>query len=342
MLLPKARHDKLTVRELADETLVYDLVAAKAHCLNRTAALVWTHCDGQTSLAALAERLDIPEPAVGLAVEQLERRHLLQGSGEKLSAATRQARRDLLKKIAGAVALPVIMTITAPHARAAASRCQTDSDCQSLNSNNGCTVGSCQSGRCVTVNLPNNSTTAACHDAVGCTTSPCGCNGGQCINICFPADTPVTTPAGLRPVQSIRAGDQVWGFSLATRAWLVRRVVATSEYEYDGDLVALAICAEVVEATANHPFWVVRGEGLDGRGRLENLPGTAPEAPPPGRWVDAGHLRVGDLLLLKSGRPAAVDRLVVRPVRQPVYNLQVEAVHTYAVGACQVLVHNGC
>ena len=54
MLLPKARQDKLIVRELPNETLLYDHVSAKAHCLNQTAGLVRKHCDGQTTVGELA------------------------------------------------------------------------------------------------------------------------------------------------------------------------------------------------------------------------------------------------------------------------------------------------
>ncbi len=50
-LMPRARQDELVVEELSDETLVYDLKRHKANCLNRTAALVWQDCDGQTSVA---------------------------------------------------------------------------------------------------------------------------------------------------------------------------------------------------------------------------------------------------------------------------------------------------
>ena len=41
-MLPKARQEQLTVRELPDETVVYDLARHKAHCLNPTAALIWS------------------------------------------------------------------------------------------------------------------------------------------------------------------------------------------------------------------------------------------------------------------------------------------------------------
>ncbi len=57
-LMPRARQDELVVEELQDETLVYDLKRHKARCLNRTAALVWRCCDGQTSVADVAALLE--------------------------------------------------------------------------------------------------------------------------------------------------------------------------------------------------------------------------------------------------------------------------------------------
>src|SRR4051794_24438190 len=80
---PKAREEGLLVEELADETMVYDQKRHKAHCLNRTAALVWRHCDGQTSvsqLVTLLRKLELPaeEELVWLALDRLEKAHLLQ------------------------------------------------------------------------------------------------------------------------------------------------------------------------------------------------------------------------------------------------------------------------
>ena len=40
-LLPRAHTDGLVIKELPNETLVYDLKTDEAHCLNQTAALVW-------------------------------------------------------------------------------------------------------------------------------------------------------------------------------------------------------------------------------------------------------------------------------------------------------------
>jgi hypothetical protein len=127
-MLPKARTDKITVRQLAEETLVYDQERNKAHCLNPTSAFIWKHCDGKTplpKLAALVEKelgIDNGQAVVRLALEQLHSRNLLERPIVPLCGAARLARRDILKKLAVAAgALPIIMTITAKGARVGAS-----------------------------------------------------------------------------------------------------------------------------------------------------------------------------------------------------------------------------
>ena len=49
---------------------------------------------------------------------------------------------------------------------------------------------------------------------------------------------------------------------------------------------------------------------------------------------------MGDVLLLREGQRLPVTQFAVRQARQEVYNLQIEGLHCFAVGACQVLVHN--
>jgi len=44
----------LIVEELPNEVLVYDLNTDKAHCLNRTAALIWKNCDGEKTEGEIA------------------------------------------------------------------------------------------------------------------------------------------------------------------------------------------------------------------------------------------------------------------------------------------------
>jgi hypothetical protein len=116
-LLPRSRTDNLVIRELDDETLVYDTERDEAHCLNQTAALVWAQCDGKTAAAqaalSLQSKLDVSVDTdlVWLAVKQLERFHLVESSAKSPSVS----RRNLVLKYApAALALPVIMSISAP------------------------------------------------------------------------------------------------------------------------------------------------------------------------------------------------------------------------------------
>ncbi len=125
---PHARKEGLIVEELSDETLVYDPERHKAHCLNQTAAFVWRHCDGQTSVSELAglfhDELGIPanEEVVWLALDRLERVHLLQERGQHGTEAPRYSRRQLVKRLGQiGIAIPMVVSIAAPLAAAAAS-----------------------------------------------------------------------------------------------------------------------------------------------------------------------------------------------------------------------------
>src|SRR5436309_937047 len=86
--LPSARSGQLVVRELPDETLVYDLERHQAHCLNSTSAFVWKYCDGKTTVVEMTRLLSrelaapVDDDVVWLALGQLRRLHLLEeGSG---------------------------------------------------------------------------------------------------------------------------------------------------------------------------------------------------------------------------------------------------------------------
>lgn len=139
--LPHALTENLVIRELDDETLVYDMERDEAHCLNRTAALVWKQCDGKTTAAQAARALQTKlDKAVGpdlvwLAIKQLKRFHLV----ESTPKAPRVSRRDLVLKYAPAalVLLPVIVSITSP------------TPAQAASCGGPCISGSCPSGcRC--------------------------------------------------------------------------------------------------------------------------------------------------------------------------------------------------
>jgi hypothetical protein len=119
---PRARSDGLLVEELADELLVYDLERQCAHCLNRTAALVWRDCNGRRAPAELAARLratlggEVDEPLIELTLARLAAAHLLDGAAPV--AARGPSRRQVMR---GLALLPAVTSILAPRATQAAS-----------------------------------------------------------------------------------------------------------------------------------------------------------------------------------------------------------------------------
>jgi len=125
-LLPQARRDGLLVQAIDDEVIIYDTERHKAHCLNRAAARVWEHCDGQATVGDLARRLSreletpVDHQVVWLAVEQLQKAHLV---AEAPRHAGGLSRRELLKRlgVAAAMALPLVTTIRTPVAAQGAS-----------------------------------------------------------------------------------------------------------------------------------------------------------------------------------------------------------------------------
>ncbi len=158
-LMPRARQDELVVEELQDETLVYDLKRHKARCLNRTAALVWRHCDGRTSVAEVAALLEeqsaIPtdEAVVWMALDRLSRAHLLSEPVTLPADRTQYSRREMLRtlrRVAGiSLLLPVIESIVSPLAAAQGSCAQ---NCAGLPNCTPCGQGcgrKCCNGTCM-------------------------------------------------------------------------------------------------------------------------------------------------------------------------------------------------
>src|SRR5437773_7195834 len=118
--LPKARSKDLVILTRPDETLVYDMVSNEAHCLNETAAFVWSQCNGDASIGEIAISAEkkfgvvVNDEFVSFALAQLNDRKLLSSPG--LSGRPRLNRREAIRKIAlaSAVAVPTIASIVAP------------------------------------------------------------------------------------------------------------------------------------------------------------------------------------------------------------------------------------
>lgn len=151
--LPRRRVDGIVVQEISDEVLVYDLERHKAHCLNRTSALVWNRCDGQTSVSELKRLLEqelgaMPDDdLILLAIEQLSKRHLLEQGFARLESNS-ISRRALVRKLglATAVALPLITSLVAPTPAQAATCVPNGGACST---GAQCCSGICSGSTCV-------------------------------------------------------------------------------------------------------------------------------------------------------------------------------------------------
>ncbi len=141
---PKARTDQLLVQPTGPDTLVYDERTHRAHCLDPRAARVWALCDGTRTARQIAEAYGegaAGEAVVSWTLGELEMAALIHdGSGTARAALSR---RTLMKQV-GLAAIPVIMAITAPRARAATSCATLGQACTTTP--NCCSPLTCQPG----------------------------------------------------------------------------------------------------------------------------------------------------------------------------------------------------
>ena len=134
--LPVARRDRLIVKELEGEILTYDLDTDKACSLNPTASIVWKNCDGEKTVAQVSRILGahlkapVSPDVVWLALDQLGESRLLVQPASRPSDMNQISRRELAKRIGiAALALPLIIAITAPTAQAQGSCIQAGQPC---------------------------------------------------------------------------------------------------------------------------------------------------------------------------------------------------------------------
>jgi Coenzyme PQQ synthesis protein D (PqqD) len=128
---PKNRNEDIVMLEMESEILIYDLRTNKTFSLNETSALIWQLCDGKKSVAEISRNLSkklnkpVTEDFVWLALDNFKKENLLEQSEQFEIDFNGLSRRQLVKKIgfASLLTLPVIASVTAPVAGAAASVC---------------------------------------------------------------------------------------------------------------------------------------------------------------------------------------------------------------------------
>ena len=133
---------------------------------------------------------------------------------------------------------------------------------------------------------------------------------------CFPGETAICLSDNQStPIESIREGDFVESYNMASQARECRRVERIFHHVAD-HLLILTIGEKTLRATDNHPFYL----------------------PAVNRWVEAQSLREGDELQTLDGDTVKVDQIRREVGKFPVFNFEVESTHTYYAEG--VLVHN--
>lgn len=148
--VPAARMVDLVTTESKDEVLVYDQAVHHIHHLNATASAVWKLCDGKRTVRDIAEATSIDEEAVRLALRKLEEANLLEGDLAMTMRGT-HSRRAFMRRavVAGAISVPVIVSITAPAAANHTSGCALKHGGETCQNKHDCCSNVCTNKMCV-------------------------------------------------------------------------------------------------------------------------------------------------------------------------------------------------
>lgn len=136
---------------------------------------------------------------------------------------------------------------------------------------------------------------------------------------CFPAGTKVSTPKGMRNIEEISVGEEVYAENIISGKPEKRKVTKISKQKTN-TIVYLRIEESEIRSTMEHPFQH-KEEG----------------------WVKAEELLPGDALKQRDGEYAEITYISQEKEEkeQWVYNLEVEGLHSYYVADRELLVHNG-
>ncbi|BFH17391.1 Hint domain-containing protein [Paenibacillus melissococcoides] len=135
----------------------------------------------------------------------------------------------------------------------------------------------------------------------------------NCNLNCFSAGTPVQTTSGFKPIEEIRIGD----FVLTKDELTGYNQVVELFQRQANETYQITVKGITITTTEEHPFWI------PGRG-----------------WIEARHLKVGDLLQNPEGKLYPIDRIEIKNDSTTVYNFRVEGVHNYFVTELEIWTHN--
>ncbi|MCD4728659.1 MAG: hypothetical protein K8R46_13420 [Pirellulales bacterium] len=166
-------------------------------------------------------------------------------------------------------------------------------------------------------------------------------NDGRCPpGLCFLPGTLVDTEEGLLAIEQIKPGTSVWSFNHDRKEWELNCVIHVHEHKHSGSVIEVVANEFNVKVTEQHSFWVAKGNSLEDRAQHSALFARDYLENCEGRWVTAGRLMKGDVLISRSGRKVVIEKISRIPADSMVYNLAVANVMNYTVQEDGILVHN--
>lgn len=144
------------------------------------------------------------------------------------------------------------------------------------------------------------------------------------MNPCLVAGTPITTPYGDRPIESLVPGDLVTSWLPQEGRLIMARVTRVKQRTVASVLELRLADGRSLRATDNHPLF----------------------SPTKQEWIPAGQLRAGDTLGILAGtevHEVTIRSIATVPAAEPakdfaVYDLTVEPTHSYFANG--VFTHN--
>ena len=134
---------------------------------------------------------------------------------------------------------------------------------------------------------------------------------------CFVADTLVSTPKGMVPIQDIQIGDMVYSYNHKLQKTEINKVTNTFVNE-TASLVRVNTQNSVIYATPSHDFYVN------------------------GAYNQIKNSKIGDKLFSQDSKQIIINNISTEQQKSVVYNFTVENNHNYFVGNDKILVHNTC
>jgi hypothetical protein len=132
-------------QEVDGETLLYVENTHQASCLNASAARIWALCNGDRTVEAIAAEARLDPDLVAHALGHFADAGLLENSPGQEGSVNLSRRRVLMG--VGLAAIPIILMVTAPDARASAS-CTTPGGMCNPATPETCCSGKCELGVC--------------------------------------------------------------------------------------------------------------------------------------------------------------------------------------------------